>query len=204
VWGFRLSPLLEVSVLDGLYEADADRLDALERMCDSTLTNIRAAEAIMARSFTLDLSQRYQRLGAHLRTALPYPELDVGEEQMMVLVLDELDRIWVACGAGTVNRWQLPEQMDRYVGEAANGMRLCLLLIERRAWSVGFRAYRMGERPKQPQLARELAEYEVRLEDTRAANDRGFADHCRRTGYRPPGAEVVGWVVERLQPLAAS
>jgi hypothetical protein len=158
----------------------------------------------MAPSFTLDPRQRYQRLGAHLRTALPYPELDLGEAQVMVLVLDELDRIWVGCSAGTVNRWQLPEQMDRYVADAANGMRLCLLLIDRRAWSVGYRAYRMGERPKQPQLARELAEYQVRLEGTRAANERGFADHCRRTGYQPPGAEVVARIVERTQLLAAS
>ena len=98
----------------------------------------------------------------------------------------------------------MPEQMDRYVREATNGMRLCLLLIERRAWSAGFRAYRMGERPKRPELASELAEYEVRLEDTRAANDHEFVAHCRRTGYRPPGAEVVGRVVERMQPLEAS
>jgi hypothetical protein len=95
-------------------------LDALERMCDSMLTSIRAPQVIMALSLTLDLRQRYQRLGAHLRTALLYPELDVGEEKMM------------------------------------------------------------------------------------AANDRGFADHCRRTGYQPPGAAVVMRVVERLQPLAAS
>lgn len=122
----------------------------------------------------------------------------------MLVFVDECDRLAQAVRCGAVMPWRLPEQMDRSMEAARNAMRLCLLLLEKRSWSAALTAYRLGAQLAYPNHAQELQELESRQAAAARANNDCFLDHCQRTGYRPPGIEVVGQSIARMQPTILS